>query len=394
LGTWLHAEPTEAPESRPKTFALVTALGSQVQLVQRRLPGARWYSYQRTTIASSEAGVDTAALRGLEAAIASAEPRGSRQRLALTIGQSALWRWRGSLDSPLANVLDQLRAMPERAVWDEVLLVTPMLVDQPIGVPPVRRGAGIFTDMVAATDDTDNRATDAQKATVSVHVNAKVWRVDAKTLVAMGSEAVASTLMLDPLDGARATESAPGVSLQHLQEAAEASVREAATRLLLRGSAGGAEASSTSATAASAQSGASTKARADQPMPKVEVIARAVACPELQWRWYDAIATAYEQRHYGRAFAIPTSFDEAMRNARTIARTAFDHRCLVRVSSDCADDTEESDHVTADSGDTWQERDTVEELQARGVDSSFIEQHLPYFARPERCRAPSSSRAR
>lgn len=159
LGTRLHAESADSPESRPKTYALVTTLGSQIQVVQRRAPGARWYSYQRKTIPSSGAGVDAAVLRGLEAAVANAESRSNRQRLVLKIGQAALWWWRGSLDSPLPNARDQVKAMPEWAGWDEVLLVTPMLVDQPVGVPPVRRGAGIFMDVSAAADDTGNRAT-------------------------------------------------------------------------------------------------------------------------------------------------------------------------------------------------------------------------------------------
>jgi len=386
LGTGLQAESGDSPESAPKTYALATTLGSQIQVVQRRAPGARWYSYQRRMIASSEAGVDAAVLRGLEAAVANAESRSSQRRLELSIPQSVLWRWRGSRDSPLPNVLDVIKAMPERAGWDEILLVTPMLVDQPIGVPAVRRGAGIFMDVSAVADDTGKRGTTG--ATVSVHVNAKVWRVDARTLATIASESVVRTVTLDPLHTEGDASDAP---LPRLQEVAAESVTEAATRLLL--SPAGADADQTLASAAAARYSPSKKSSAEQPMPKVEVIARHVACPELQWRWYDAIAAAYEQRHYGSSFAIPTKFDEAMRNARSIARAAFDHRCLIRVSSDCADDTADSDHVAADSGDTWQERDTVEELQARGVDSTFVELHLPYFARPERCRTPNSPRA-
>ena len=82
--------------------------------------------------------------------------------------------------------------MPERAGWDEVLLVTPMLVDQPIGVPPVRRGAGVFMDVSAAADDTGNRAMTSE-ATASVHVNAKVWRVDARTLATIANEPIVRT---------------------------------------------------------------------------------------------------------------------------------------------------------------------------------------------------------
>jgi hypothetical protein len=372
----VHAQPP--PGAPSQGVALVTALGPRFQLVERRAPGAVWFSYRRQLIRADGDGADGAALRGLEAARDRRGLRVNRARLALSIERSTLWRWRGTSDSPLANALDQLAAMPERAEWGEILLVVPMLKAQSAGVPPIRRGVGIFVDTVAGSDRY------AEPTTRSVHLSVRVWRISARSPAPIASEDVIKSVPI--VEGSPASEEAQphAAAASRLFELIEASVESAALRLLQVQSeaaqGGGVE------SAASLSLNAQSPVAREQRFPSIEVSARRFTCPALQWRWYDAIASAFEQRHLGSNLFVPTRFDEALHSAAAISREAISQGCLVRITADCAEDRAEEQRAVADSGDSWQERDVPEELQARGVTADFVARQFPYFGHPERCR--------
>jgi len=330
-------------------------------------------------IAADGEDVDGAALRGLQAALDRLRPHVNAARVVFRIEPSKLWHWRGTIDSPSANSLDLLAAMPERNEWDEILLVVPTLNPQPAGVPPVRRGAGIFVDRAAGPHRDD------ESARQSAHLSIKVWRFSARSLAAIASEDIVTSVELAHQPAAllaAPTEAA----WSRLNELIETSVESAALRLLQVNPV----AIQAAGAAAPARPGrsrtSSPRAAEEQNFPLVEVSARRLTCPALQWRWYDAIASAYEQRHLGSSLLVPTRFDEALRSAAAISREAVARGCLVKITRDCAEDRAEEQGAVADSGDSWRERDVPEELQARGVSPDFIEREFPYFGHPERCR--------
>lgn len=384
----VHAQPAAVSSEQRPAIALISVLGLQVQVVERRAPGSVWFSYRRRALANAGETLDAAVLRGLEAAVAQMAPSTQMVRVPLAMRPSALWRWRGAPDSPLANVLDQVASNPARGEWNEMLLVVPLLIEQPVGVPPVRRGAGIFTDVPRGPEVSGDATNEGGK--VSVHLNARVWRLSAKTLIPIGSEDVVTSARLveqNPDRTAHARDRSDAAALQRLEDLVEHSIQSAAARLLQ--SDGGAPPSrgvSSFATSTGRGSAKTEKASTGQAFPVVEVTGRRAACPALQWDWYDALAVAYEQRIYGSGVVIPTRFYEAMRKAGAISREALALGCLVPITADCAEDTAGGDRVRADSGDSWRERDVPEELLARGIDFAFLQEKLPYFSRPERCR--------
>lgn len=379
----VQAQPVTESDGQRRTVALISALGPQVQVVERRAPGAVWFSYRRQSLPNVGEALDAAVLRGLESAVSQVNPSRPTERLALAMRPSALWRWRGAPDSPLPNALDQIASIPARVEWSEILLVVPLLIEQPVGVPPVRRGAGVFTEIRSGPEVSSDAA--REPGNVSVHLNARVWRLSAKTLTPTGSEDIVTSAPLVEEDpGGVHARDRPDSALQRLEDLVESSVRSAAARLLQSDNdALPSRGSSSAGTSGSARTG---KAAAGQAFPVVEVTGRRAACPALQWSWYDALAFAYEQRSVGSGVVIPTKFDEAMRKAGAISREALALGCLVPITADCAEDTVGGDRIRADSGDSWRERDVPEELLARGVGLAFLHEKLPYFSRPERCR--------
>ncbi len=115
-----------------------------------------------------------------------------------------------------------------------------------------------------------------------------------------------------------------------------------------------------------------------QGLPQVEVVGRRVACPELQWRYVDAVAAAHELRHLPHGLHRRTRLDEALMVAFELGAAARRSNCLVSVLSLCDLLSEELAKVTADSGDTWRDRDIFEDMQARGVTPAFLERFFGF----------------
>jgi hypothetical protein len=187
-------------DPKPKVYALVSAIGSEITYVrQRQQTGTHLPPYRRYTLPVPDASVDTMVLRGLDRAVAQEDPDSKRiyLRLAPEEVRGVLPYKRGDvLAGKVAAALDR---MPERGEWDRIILVTPRYVGgaregmgeklhgigiyvQPLG----RNVAGnVDSDLETATDP-DTVSPSGEKSTsykyVAPYFYAQIWILDAKTM--------------------------------------------------------------------------------------------------------------------------------------------------------------------------------------------------------------------
>ena len=189
----------QAPE-KPKVYALVSAIGSEITVVrQRRDVGSNIEPYRRYKVAVPNADIDAAVLRGLDRAVATDDPESKRVYLRLSpegIRGVAGYK-RGEVLS--ARALAALEAMPERKDWDRIILVAPRFLNVAReGMGPKLHGIGIYVQPigrsgndVSNTDiessvDPDTISPDGEKGSsykyVAPYFYAQLWVIDAKTM--------------------------------------------------------------------------------------------------------------------------------------------------------------------------------------------------------------------
>jgi hypothetical protein len=123
-----HAEDADAPadSAKPRTYALVAAVGNQYSLVTEvETVGSHLSPYRKLTVDVPGNLLNRFVLHSMDAAIARMEPASTR--LYLTIATPPMDRVPPGKRGQLAidSVVAALEGMPERATWDRIVVVTP-----------------------------------------------------------------------------------------------------------------------------------------------------------------------------------------------------------------------------------------------------------------------------
>jgi hypothetical protein len=184
---------------KPKVYALVSAIGSEITVVrQRRDVGSNIEPYRRYKVPVPGMDMDAAVLRGLDRAVASDDPESKRIFLRLAPDQIAGVHGyqRGQVLSEKA--LATLAAMSERKDWDRIILVAPRYLNVAReGIGPKLHGIGIYIqplgrggrsgeDDIESALDPETISPDGEKSnsykSVAPYFYAQLWVIDAKTM--------------------------------------------------------------------------------------------------------------------------------------------------------------------------------------------------------------------
>ena len=190
----------QAPAAeKPKVYALVSAIGSEITVVrQRRDVGSNLEPYRRYKVPVPGMDMDAAVLRGLDRAVASDDPESKRLFFRLSPEQitGVAGYKRGEVLS--AKALAALEAMPERKDWDRIILVAPRYLNvEREGIGPKLHGIGVYIqplgrggrsgeDDIESALDPETVSPDGQKGNsykyVAPYFYAQLWVIDAKTM--------------------------------------------------------------------------------------------------------------------------------------------------------------------------------------------------------------------
>ncbi|HUQ27663.1 MAG TPA: hypothetical protein VM051_03675 [Usitatibacter sp.] len=189
----------QAPE-KPKTYALISAIGSEITYVRQvKGVGSNISPYRRTPLQVADGSIDAAVLRGLDRAVAQDDPDSKRVFLRLAPGalKGIAGYQRG--DVMTAQVLSDLEFAAERKDWDRIILVTPRFANMGsshmgdrlhgigVYVQPLGRNLDSLGDAeIQSPSDPETFAPDGTRSTsyrfVAPYFYAQIWVVDAKTL--------------------------------------------------------------------------------------------------------------------------------------------------------------------------------------------------------------------
>jgi hypothetical protein len=187
-----------AAAEKPKVYALVSAIGSEITVVrQRRDVGSNIEPYRRYKVPVPNADIDAAVLRGLDRAVATDDPDSKRVflRLAPELVQGVAPYKRGEVLS--GKALEALGSMPERKDWDRIILVAPKFLNVAReGMGPKLHGIGVYVQPIKGCEEGDDLTDCAvdyetvsptgEKAAsyryVAPYFYAQLWVIDAKTM--------------------------------------------------------------------------------------------------------------------------------------------------------------------------------------------------------------------
>ncbi len=199
--------PATAPPTAPatgKTFALVSAVGDQFQMVrQKEQVGSHLENFTRQSLTVPDQALNHAVLRGLDRAVAAEYPDSNRVFLAVRADmaiQAALPQDREALT--MKRVLDLMETNPARKDWDQIIVVIPKwLMAERQGMGSKLAGIGIYVQplgplMESAFDDglmpdeaeTTDRESTRSRRFVAPFFYVQVTTLDAKTMKVIKSE--------------------------------------------------------------------------------------------------------------------------------------------------------------------------------------------------------------
>jgi hypothetical protein len=185
----------------PKTYALVSAIGSEITYVRQvKGTGSNISPYRRYPAQIPDGAIDAAVLRGLDRAVAQEDPDSKRIFLRMQPGAltGLLGHERGDVIS--GRVMDDLAHAADRAQWDRIILVTPRFLNaEREGMGPRLHGIGIYVQPLGRNLDAgfmdselqssaepDTFAPDGKRSTsykfFAPYFYAQVWVIDAKTM--------------------------------------------------------------------------------------------------------------------------------------------------------------------------------------------------------------------
>ena len=119
--------PDPAPEApRPRTYALVSAVGDQFQYVSRRpSTGTNLEPFRRFTAKVPGGALDRAVLRGLDRTVAANDPGSERLFLSLNPAEMESVRPADREKVAIGKVISALEPMKQREGWDKIFVMTP-----------------------------------------------------------------------------------------------------------------------------------------------------------------------------------------------------------------------------------------------------------------------------
>ena len=241
----VHAQVAE----KPKVYALVSAIGSEITVVrQRPQVGSNIPPYRRDKVPLPDAGIDAAVLRGLDRAVTSEDPDAKRifLRLAPDEVRGIVGYQRGEVLS--GKVVSALEAMPERKDWDRIILVTPRYLQVAReGLGPGLYGIGVYIQPLERTRiespesgfetsfDLETISPTQEKSRsyryVAPYFYAQLWVLDAKTMkVLETNERYDFQRLYDP--ASTALDVAQQIPLEQLAALVEKFVERASARAL------------------------------------------------------------------------------------------------------------------------------------------------------------------
>jgi hypothetical protein len=214
----------ETPE-RPKTYALVSAVGDDISIVRaRRTTGTLFEGYVRSTMPALNGVIYLAVLRGMDRVIDRREPQSTRVFLRLSPGQLDDVPVHQREQAALDRLRNALQALPQRKDWDEIIVITPHYrFSEMQGLPSKLHGVGIYfnnlgneaeaflrqmfgssgTPIEPAVVGLDGASTGRSSRYVALFSYTKVWFLDAKTLQVNQSEPwIVDEKLYDPMSTA------------------------------------------------------------------------------------------------------------------------------------------------------------------------------------------------
>ncbi len=211
----------QAPE-KPKTYALISAIGSEISYVRQvKSTGTNITPFRRYPMTIPDGAVDAAVLRGLDRAVEMEEPDSKRVFLRLQPGALTGIAGVNRGDVITKEVLAVLEHAAERKDWDRIILVTPRFANTGsngmgdklhgigIYVQPLGRnleGMGLESE-IQSSGDPDTVSPDGTKSSsykyVAPYFYAQIWVIDAKTMkVLEKSERYDYVRLYDPMSTA------------------------------------------------------------------------------------------------------------------------------------------------------------------------------------------------
>lgn len=202
---------TGTPATTPKTYALVSAVGDQINYVRQRMQtGTNFEGYRRATLQINDKSIDSAVLRGMDRVLARREPDSQRVFLRLSPGE---------LDNVLPEhrervALDKLKTelakLPQRDTWDRIIIITPHYrMSEMRGLAGKLHGVGVYIQgMDTNVDELNSPITGGQLAVegpetkmpdgstgtrsskyIALYAYTQIWVLDAKSLAVLQNDA-------------------------------------------------------------------------------------------------------------------------------------------------------------------------------------------------------------
>jgi hypothetical protein len=215
--------PTDA--AKPRTYALVSAIGDQINFAARRMEtGTNFEGYRRTTLPVSDKSVDAAVLRGMDRVLAQREPSSNRVFLRLSPGQLDGVPPPKREEAALAKLRAELSRLPQRAQWDQIIIITPYYrMSEMRGLAGKLHGVGIYVQSMDTNVDAlggevtggqvmvegpetvlpDGKPSVRSPKYLALYSYTQVWILDAKTLEVIRNEPwMFNEKINDPTSGA------------------------------------------------------------------------------------------------------------------------------------------------------------------------------------------------
>ena len=202
------AAPAAEEARKPRTFALVSAVGGEFQYVRRRPQvGTNLEPFSRHTAKVPGGALDNAVLRGLDRTVGASDPESERVFLVLNPAEMEGVRPADRERVAIGKVVSALEPLPQRAGWDRIFVVTPHYrYGEMQGLGSKLGGIGVFVQPLSrgrignldldialeALDDPDTMTPDGRPSRSFTYVApffyTKLWIVDAKTLQVIDTE--------------------------------------------------------------------------------------------------------------------------------------------------------------------------------------------------------------
>ncbi len=117
---------TPAPPAKPRTFALVSAIGDQFHYVRRRPQvGTNFEPFTRHAAKVPKGAIDAAVLRGLDRTIEASDPAAQRVFLILNPAEMEGVPPPERERIAIGKIVSALEPMKQREGWEKIFVVTP-----------------------------------------------------------------------------------------------------------------------------------------------------------------------------------------------------------------------------------------------------------------------------